>query len=87
MERRVHASLTKQWPDVKWQITSPQLDFNAYCQGGISKALVTEIMVGDFQRILEYPKLGFQTEQSVGDQARVAYAFLIKKGFDGHLMK
>ena len=87
MERRAHASLTKQWPDVEWQITSPELDFNAYCQGGISKALVTEIMVGDFQRILEYPKLGFQTEQFVDDQARAAYAFLIKKGFDGHLMK
>jgi hypothetical protein len=80
MERRAHASLTKQWPEVEWKITSPQLDFDAYCQGGISKELVTEIMVGDFQRILEYPKLGYQTEQPVDDESeRAAYSISYQK--------
>ena len=87
MERRAHASLTKQWSEVEWKITSPQLGFDAYCQDGISKELVTEIMVGDFQRVLEYPKLGYQTEQPVSDEVRVAYQFLVEKGYDGHLMK
>lgn len=87
MERRAHASLTKQWPEVEWQITSPHLDFKAYCQDAISKELVTEIMVGDFQRILEYPKLGFQTEQVVSEEAYSAFQFLVQNGYDGHLMK
>lgn len=87
MERRSYASLTKQWPEIEWRVTSPRLDFDAYCQDGISKELVTEIMVGDFQRVLEYPKLGYQTEQPVDDITRVAFQFLVDNGYDGHLMK
>ncbi len=86
MERRAFASLTKQWPEVQWQITSPQLDFSSYCHDEIPKELVTEIMVGDFQRILEYPKLGFQTKQEVGQQEMSAYEYLVRCGYDGHLM-
>ena len=87
MERRAHASLTKQWREVQWQITSPQLDFNSYCHAGIPQEMVTEIMVGDLQRILEYPKLGYQTQQEVGSAVLEAFEFLIQIGYYGHLMK
>lgn len=87
MERRAHASLTKQWPEIRWQITSPQLSFYTYCHDEIPQELVTEIMVGDFQRIMEYPKLGYQTEQEIGPEALAAFEFLIQNGYDGHLMK
>ena len=30
--------------------------------------MVAEVMVGDLQRIMAYPKLGYQTEQLVSDE-------------------
>ena len=63
MERRAWASLCCQWPEITWQVTSPQLDFDAYCQEGISPKMITEVMVGDLQRILTYPALGYQIPQ------------------------
>lgn len=86
MERRAYASLCKQWPEIDWQITSPQLGFHDYCNSEITKELVTEIMVGDLERVIEYPKLGFQTEQDLPESVLKAWRFLIQEGFDGHLM-
>ncbi|MDA7618082.1 YdcF family protein [Verrucomicrobia bacterium] len=86
MERRALASLRKQWPEICWQITSPELDFHAYCDQEITRELVTEIMVGDLQRIMEYPKLGFQMTQELPSSVLCAYEFLIQQGYCGHLM-
>jgi uncharacterized SAM-binding protein YcdF (DUF218 family) len=86
MERRAYASLCKQWTEIEWQITSPQLSFHQYCNADITRELVTEIMVGDLERIIEYPKLGYQTEQEMPESVLEAWRFLIKEGYDGHLM-
>ena len=48
---------------------------------------VISIMVGDFQRVLEYPKLGYQTEQLVSDEARTAFEYLKPRGYTGRLMR
>lgn len=44
-------------------------------------------MVGDLQRIKEYPKQGFQIEQEIPDEVWRAYEELVKLGYTQFLMK
>ena len=55
MERRTFATFAKQRPGEKVEIyiTSPQLSFEEYSDENVEK--VINIMVGDTQRIIEYP--------------------------------
>jgi uncharacterized SAM-binding protein YcdF (DUF218 family) len=86
MERRSYATFKKQWPEKKLFVTSPQIPFEEYCSAEIPLEKVIHIMVGDLQRILEYPKKGFQIEQEIPHQVWEAYQALIKAGFNKHLM-
>lgn len=87
MERRTFATIRKQWPEMKLCVTSPNLSFANYCNEEITMEKVIGIMVGDFQRVMEYPRLGFQIEQDVTAEARAAFEYLVEQGFDWHLMK
>ena len=68
-ERRTYATLKKQWPEIDFNITSPQYTYEEYCnfysQGEISKNEFISIMVGDLQRIDLYGKNGFQIVQDI----------------------
>jgi hypothetical protein len=44
-------------------------------------------MVGDLQRIREYPARGFQIPQDIPDDVWDAYEQLVRAGYDRHLMK
>lgn len=44
-------------------------------------------MVGDLQRIKEYPAKGFQIEQEIPDEVWSAYETLVAAGYDKHLIK
>lgn len=89
MERRTYATFEKQWPDkgTKFIVTSPPIPFSAYFNELQPKDKIISIMVGDLQRIKEYPKLGFQTEQEIPDDVWHAYEELGKQGYDKHLIK
>ena len=87
MERRAFATLRAQWPEVAVQVTSPQLDFDAYCAGSIAPDHVIHIMVGDLQRIIEYPKRGFMIPQDVPAEVQRAFETLIAAGYTQHLIK
>ncbi len=43
-------------------------------------------MVGDLERIREYPKLGFQVEQDIPEEVWQAFERLIEAGYDKHLL-
>lgn len=86
MERRSFATISKQWPNLQVSVTSPQLSMSEYCGEVISLDELTHIMVGDLQRILEYPKRGFMTEQIVPDQVVEAWEFLVEAGYRNHLI-
>ena len=86
MERRAFATLRHQWPEVVVRVSSPPLDFYNYASAGIPIAEVIHIMVGDLQRILEYPRLGFMIPQEVPAGVRRAYDFLVAAGFTHHLL-
>jgi uncharacterized SAM-binding protein YcdF (DUF218 family) len=87
MERRTFATIRQQWPEVALCVSSPPLDFQAYCDSTIPARDIIELMVGDLQRILEYPKLGFMSSQEVPDHVLAAYEVLVTAGFTRHLLK
>ena len=89
MERRTYATFKKQWPDesTKLIVASPPIAYEDYFTDDLPKDFVINIMVGDLQRIKEYPKLGFQIEQEIPDNVWQAYEELVAKGYDKALMK
>jgi len=49
--------------------------------------LFLDEMVGNLQRILLYPRLGYQVEQDVPEDVLAAYRFLQSQGYDRQLMR
>lgn len=87
MERRSYATFKKHWPDKELLVTSPQISFDDYPNEEIPLERVINIMVGDLQRIKEYPALGFQIEQEIPADVWAAYELLVAAGYDKHLIR
>ncbi len=87
MERRSLATFRKHWPDKSVLVTSPQSPFSNYCTEEIPLEKVINIMVGDLQRIREYPKKGFQTEEYIPDEVWQAYERLVALGYNSQLIQ
>jgi len=88
MERRTYATFKKQWPGsaVEIIVTSPQLSFDQYPNALISMEDVTNIMVGDLQRIKLYSAKGFQIPQEIPDDVWNAYLKLVEAGFTSNML-
>jgi uncharacterized SAM-binding protein YcdF (DUF218 family) len=87
MERRSYATFKQHWPDKDAVVTSPQISYEEYPSDEIPKDELINIMVGDLQRIKEYPAKGFQIAQEIPDDVWQAYNKLIDFGYTSHLMK
>lgn len=87
MERRTLATLQAQWPEAQVVVGSPPVSFREYLTPELPRQLVVSAMVGDFQRILEYPRQGFSTEQPVTPEAMEAFRTLVEAGYDSQLLK
>lgn len=86
-ERRAYATFRKQWPEANVIMSSPQLSYDEYMNSGdVSKEVLLNVMVGDLQRIKEYPKLGFQIEQEIPNEVWNAFENLVKIGYDKYLI-
>lgn len=86
MERRTLATLTLHWPEVALSVTSPRLDFAGYCTADFPEDEVVAMMVGDAQRIIEYPKRGWQAPQPVPPEVPEAIRTLAAAGYGRHLI-
>lgn len=87
MERRALATFEAQWPEKTTQlsVTSPQLNLSQYINNDQPFDDVVNIMVGDLQRIIDYPARGFQSEQYVPKQVLAAAELLKRAGYTKHL--
>jgi len=85
MERRAWATFKKQWPSPQPRVTvtSPQIDYDHYFDGAYPKSQEIRIMLGDMQRIKEYPKFGYQIEQEIPPEVWAAYEQLVRLGYGG----
>lgn len=86
MQRRAFATTRKLWPEVEVVCVSAPLEFDDYIKAIGEENLVIDMLVGDLQRIVEYPKLGFAIEQEVPGEVRAAYQRLVVDGFDRRLL-
>ncbi|TFI22195.1 YdcF family protein [Streptomyces sp. 4R-3d] len=87
MERRSFATARKLWPEVGIICASEPLEFDDYLKSIGDEKLVIDMLVGDLQRVIEYPKLGFAIAQDVPEDVRAAYESLVADGFDSRLVK
>ncbi|MFF8650431.1 YdcF family protein [Streptomyces griseoluteus] len=86
MERRSYATARKLWPGVEFLCASEPLEFDDYLKSIGDEKLVLDMLVGDLQRIIEYPKLGFAIDQEVPEDVRDAYESLVRDGFTTRLI-
>ncbi|WP_208754105.1 YdcF family protein [Streptomyces bauhiniae] len=86
MERRSYATARKLWPGIEFLCASEPLQFDDYLKSIGDEKLVLDMLVGDLQRITEYPKLGFAIEQEIPEDVRDAYESLIRAGFTSRLI-
>lgn len=87
MERRAYATCRKVWPEVDVICASEPLSFEDYVSSIGDVLLVIDMLVGDLQRIIEYPRLGFSIEQDVPDDVYKAYDRLLQAGYNSRLLK
>ena len=73
MERRIKAAMGVYWPELDFRVTSPQVTIPEYLEAasrqGISPNASVSVIVGDFQRMDLYAKLGYQLPQHIPQQA------------------
>ncbi|MFD5253294.1 YdcF family protein [Streptomyces bobili] len=86
MERRSYATCRKLWPGVEVVCASEPLQLDDYIKSIGDEKLVVDMLVGDLQRVIEYPKLGFAVEQDVPGDVHDAYERLLRAGFDSRLI-
>jgi uncharacterized SAM-binding protein YcdF (DUF218 family) len=86
MERRAFATCRKLWPEVEVVCASQPLEFDDYLKSIGDERLVVDMLVGDLQRVIEYPRLGFAVEQDLPEDVHAAYDSLLAAGFDSRLL-
>ena len=91
MERRIVAAMGVYWPELNFSVTSPQVTIPEYLrraqEQGITENASVSVIVGDFQRMDLYAKLGYQLPQYIPEEAWEAYRILVAMGFDKQLAK
>jgi len=86
MERRTYATFMKQWPEMDFIVTSPKISFENYPQEDRTMEHIIDMMVGDLQRIKDYPAKGFQIEQDIPESVWKAYESLVEAGYTRQLI-
>jgi len=80
MERRAYATFMQQWPESveSVQVTSSAGSFFDYLTSELTSDFVLNAMLGDFERIRDYPALGFQITQPIPEPVMQAYQALLQ---------
>ncbi|MDX6236959.1 MAG: hypothetical protein QOG10_1774 [Kribbellaceae bacterium] len=86
MERRAFATCRRVWPEVRVVCASEPISFEEYLTSIGDTTLVLDMLVGDLQRVMEYPALGFAIEQQVPASVQAAYSRLVAAGYTTRLM-
>jgi uncharacterized SAM-binding protein YcdF (DUF218 family) len=86
MQRRAFATCHRLWPEAEPVCASEPLAFDGYITAIGDERLVIDMLVGDLQRVIEHPKLGFAVEQEVPAEVHAAYGSLRRAGFASRLL-
>ena len=87
MAKRTLASGTKQWGEVQWFVSVPQLSFEEYPTEETPLESTIHLMTGDLQRLRVYSEKGFQAPVEVPDDIWEVNERLIRDGYDSYIIK
>ena len=91
MERRITAAMGVYWPELNFSVTSPQVTIPEYLKDAQNQGVTEEaaicVIVGDFQRMDLYAKLGYQLPQHIPEEAWEAFRQLVALGYDKQLAR
>lgn len=87
MQRRAYATFRKAWPEVDVVCASEPIEFDDYAKTIGEPAVALDMILGDLQRVMEYPKKGFAIEQDVPEGVQAAYQRLVTAGYTSRLAK
>ena len=85
-QRRAYATCRKVWPEVQVMCASRPLPLDEYIASIGDVDHVIGMLVGDTQRIIEYPKRGFAVEQDMPNEVTAAYQRLVDAGYTSRLI-
>jgi uncharacterized SAM-binding protein YcdF (DUF218 family) len=86
MQRRTWATMAVEWPEMPATLASPEMTLDQYFTDELSPDRITNIMMGDLQRIWIYAKRGWSAPQRLPDEVRKAYERLVALGYTQHLI-
>lgn len=85
MTRRALATFGKELPGVTVTCVPPDRTYDDYLTSPVEARSFIDDMVGNFQRVLLYPGLGYQLAQPVPEEVFASYRFLLSRGYDRQL--
>ncbi len=87
MQRRAYATHAVEWPEMPATMASWPSTFDEYCtHPDLDPVKVTNIIMGDLQRLWIYSRLGYSAPQRIPDAVMAAFNTLVALGFDRHLI-
>lgn len=86
MERRAYATTRKMWPEVDPVCSSVPLSLAEYMRSRRHGTELIDMIVGDLQRVIEYPGHGFAIAQDVPSIVYDAYRRLVAAGFRSRML-
>jgi uncharacterized SAM-binding protein YcdF (DUF218 family) len=87
MQRRAYATHAVEWPEMPAIMASWPSTFDQYCtHPDLDPVKVTNIIMGDLQRLWIYSRLGYSAPQRIPDAVMDAFNTLAALGFDRHLI-
>ncbi|HEY3839530.1 MAG TPA: YdcF family protein [Bryobacteraceae bacterium] len=86
MRRRVWATHAMVWPEMPATLASPVMTVDQYFTPELDAEKITNIMMGDLQRLWIYAKRGWSAPQAIPEPVMAAYGRLVELGFTRHLI-
>lgn len=87
MRRRAYNTAVKQWPEVRWSVSTERLSFSDYLKRQEDPEQFISVMVGDLQRIKLYAEKGFQIQDKIPEEVWYSFETLAQAGFDQYLIR
>ena len=83
--RRALATAKVQWPEIGHSVDSIDVSMMDQVTAEHDLEDLVNEMVGDIQRIIDYPKRGYQVKQYIPEEVRNAYLDLVSLGYNKHI--
>jgi uncharacterized SAM-binding protein YcdF (DUF218 family) len=83
---RVSLTIPIQWPGITAHVDCPALGFPDDVSPVVGLYGLIDEMVGDLQRVIEYPQHGYQVAHELPPEILESWRFLIDQGFTRHML-